>query len=360
MSTMKAAMITGEGISNIVVAEIERPVPRQGEILVRIHAASLVALEVHQPTILQNPADWKLAKSDAYKGRYPVQTGCDLAGVVVAVGPNCSKLQLGDSVAGFTRLTTRRGRGGYSEYAIMDELYTMKMPAYMPFTEATSFGVGYLTSVLAINHHMRIPLPPAKVKDADFVLVWGASSSCGLFAVQILKLAGMRVIGTASPRNHDYVKSLGAEFVVDSNSPSVLTEIKRITGDSPLKWAVDCIGSETALATLTPGIPTQLATISGAPAMLPSPSITHHPVYLGDYIHVPAKKAFLENFVQNVANPLLFAGKEPIIIGNRALILGGLDQVATAFKMSSEGRVSGQKLVVIPGLTRPESVVAKM
>lgn len=148
-----------------------------------------------------NPADWKLAKSEAYKGRYPVQSGCDIAGVVVAKGPDCHILELGDAIAGFTRLTTRRGRGGYAEYAIIDELVAMKIPASMPFTEATSFGVGYLTSVLALHFHCKVPSPPDVVKSSEFALVWGASSSCGLFAVQILKLAGYRVIGVCSPRN---------------------------------------------------------------------------------------------------------------------------------------------------------------
>ena len=104
-----------------------------------------------------------------------------------------------------------------------------------------------------------------------------------------------------------------------------------------------------------------MATIAGAPANIASfPEIRHHPTHLGDYVHVPAKKIFLESYIQKVVNPILFGGKESPVRGNIPLILGGLDQVKKAFHMSANGQVSGVKLVIVPGMTPPDAVTARL
>jgi NADPH:quinone reductase-like Zn-dependent oxidoreductase len=165
-----------------------RPVPRPGagEVLIRVHAAGV------------NPVDWKSAPRRA--GMVP---GTDVSGTIDTLGVGVIGWTVGEPVLGFAR-----NSGGYAEYAVVPVNSIAKKPKSMSFEEAAGVPIAGETAYRALHEI-------AKLQPGQTVLIHGAAGGVGSAAVQIAKAAGARVIGTASPHNHDYLRSLGADQVID-------------------------------------------------------------------------------------------------------------------------------------------------
>jgi NADPH:quinone reductase-like Zn-dependent oxidoreductase len=155
-----------------------------------------------------NPVDWKIATGglDAVLDTYfPVVPGWDVAGVVEEVGPSVTELEVGDEVFGYVRKDAVQG-GTYAEKVGAPIRTVAKKPANASFEEAAAIPLAGLTAFQALVHRLDVGAD-------DVVLVHAASGGVGSFAVQIARSLGARVIGTASERNHDYLRELGAEPV---------------------------------------------------------------------------------------------------------------------------------------------------
>ena len=183
------------------LTEIDKPVVKDDEVLVRVHAASV------------NPADWHLMRGKPYIARLqlglrkPKDTvlGCDVAGQVEAVGKNVTIFQPGDEVFGSP---FAHGCGALAEYVrISDDLLTLK-PANLSFDHAAAVPLAALTALQALRDHGRI-------EPGHKVLIIGASGGVGTFAVQIAKSFGAEVTGVCRTRNVDMVRSIGADHVID-------------------------------------------------------------------------------------------------------------------------------------------------
>ncbi|OCH84775.1 GroES-like protein [Obba rivulosa] len=216
--TMKA-LIVQEGKR---VQVKEHPVPPVGDddILVKTVA------------VAQNPTDWKFVDNVQYAGTI---LGCDWSGHVVAVGKNVSSPKIGDHVAGFTQGGTFTDGGAYAEYVrVPAELSWVVPEGTLSHEEAATLGCAFWTAAQALYHPTRLGLvePPEKVSGEHWVFVYGGSSSVGQYAVQLAHLSGYKVVTTASPRNFELVKSLGADAVFDYRDPEVVRKIKTATGDS--------------------------------------------------------------------------------------------------------------------------------
>jgi NADPH:quinone reductase-like Zn-dependent oxidoreductase len=181
--------------------EIDKPVVKDDEVLVGVHATSV------------NPADWHLMRGEPYIARLsfglrnPKNTvlGCDVAGRLEAVGKNVTLLQPGDEVFGSTFM---RGFGAFAEYAsISDDLVALK-PANLSFDQAAAVPLAALTALQGLRNHGRI-------EPGHKVLIIGASGGVGTFAVQIAKSFGAEVTGVCSTRNVYTVLSIGADRVID-------------------------------------------------------------------------------------------------------------------------------------------------
>jgi NADPH:quinone reductase-like Zn-dependent oxidoreductase len=171
------------------------PQPQAGQVLVRIFASGV------------NPADWKfragLAK--AYQPlTFPWVPGLEAAGVVEAVGEGVSAFHPGQAVFGPMQ-------GSYAEYTVAQASDLQPRPENLTFTEAAVVPIGALTAWGAV-------IDGVKVESGWRVLVHGAAGGVGLFAVQLARWKGAHVIGTASNRNLEFVRSLGAEQVIDYNA----------------------------------------------------------------------------------------------------------------------------------------------
>jgi NADPH:quinone reductase-like Zn-dependent oxidoreductase len=185
----------------LALEDVSEPVPGEGEVLVRVRAASV------------NPADWHIVRGDPLvarlsfgirgpKARVP---GCDLAGQVEAVGPGVTALRPGDEVYGSAFM---RGFGAFAELASVPADVLALKPAGLSFEQAAAVPVAGLTALQGLRDHGR-------VESGHRVLIVGASGGVGTFAIQIAKSIGAEVTGVCSTRNLELVRSLGADHVVD-------------------------------------------------------------------------------------------------------------------------------------------------
>ena len=207
---MKAVRIHEFGDPGVLKYEdVPRPEPGKGEILVRVHATTV------------NPVDWKIRSGEA-QSWLPVQLpfipGCDFAGVVESVGEGITRLKAGDEVYGYKGLPRCAAN---AEYVVANENEVTRKPETMDFVQATAIPVGALTSRQAIFDN-------AGLQAGQKILVHAASGSVGSSAVQLAKAKGAYVIGTASGRNLEFVKSLGADEVIDYTATKFEEAVKDV------------------------------------------------------------------------------------------------------------------------------------
>ena len=209
---MKAVVYDTYGSPDVLeLAEIDEPVVRDDQVLVRVRAASV------------NPADWHFMRGLPYlvrminglrKPRKATVLGSDMAGQVEAVGKNVTRFRPGDEVFGRTRAAHRPDRraavatGGCAEYAcVSDDLLELK-PANLTFEQAAAVPLAALSALQALRDK-------GNVRPGQKVLINGASGGVGTFAVQIAKSFGAEVTGVCSTRNVDMVRSIGTDQVID-------------------------------------------------------------------------------------------------------------------------------------------------
>jgi len=199
---MKAIVFTKYGSPDVLqLKEVEKPVPGENEVLVKVHAASL------------NAADWHLMRAKPFIARFafglfkPKNTilGADIAGIVEATGKNVKLFKAGDEVFGDM---AECGWGGFAEYTCADEKALVLKPAGISFEQAAAVP-------LAANTALHALYTIAKIKPSQKVLINGASGGVGTFAVQLARIAGAEVTAVCSSQNHELVRSLGADHVID-------------------------------------------------------------------------------------------------------------------------------------------------
>ena len=226
MSKNQAVIVQKAGEAK--VQEIAIPKLRDDYILVKTKAVAL------------NPTDWKHLDFLSDKGSL---LGCDYAGVVEEVGSKVTKpFKKGDRVCGFTHGGNQVNHedGSFAEYIVAKGDVQIKIPDNMSFEEASTLGVGVTTCGQALYQSLELPLPNKPATQKTYVLIYGGSTATGALAIQYAKLSGLTVATTCSPRNFDYVKSLGADAAFDYNSPTCSKDIQSWSNDS-IRHAFDCI-----------------------------------------------------------------------------------------------------------------------
>jgi NADPH:quinone reductase-like Zn-dependent oxidoreductase len=179
------------------LAEIDKPAPAPGEVLVRIHAASV------------NPYDWHFMRGAPKFFRFVIglrgpkspRLGGDLAGVVESVGDGVTLFKAGDAVFGL-------GKGSFAEYACAAESNLAIKPETLSFDQAAAVPIAGLTALQGLRDS-------GKIQPGQRVLINGAAGGVGTFSVQIGKWLGAHVTGVCSTRNVALVQSLGADRVID-------------------------------------------------------------------------------------------------------------------------------------------------
>lgn len=197
MTTMKAVAMHAYGGPEVLKYEdAARPDPATGEVLVRVHAAAV------------NPVDWKV-RAGHLKGflnySLPLIPGWDLSGVVEATGAGVTDWKQGDAV--YARPDLRRN-GAYAEYIAVRASELGHKPRSIDHVQASAIPLACLTAWQAL-------FDAGGLKAGQRVLIHAAAGGVGTFAVQLAKWKGAHVVGTASERNHAFLRELGADEVID-------------------------------------------------------------------------------------------------------------------------------------------------
>jgi NADPH:quinone reductase-like Zn-dependent oxidoreductase len=202
---MKAVVSTKSGPPEVLqIHELEKPVPRDDEVLVRIHAATVTIGDIYLRK-LKFPLTLIFSLFGMPRKKIP---GHELAGEIEEVGGNVTKFKLGDQVFG---TSTGLKIGACAEYICLPEEWGKGMlaikPVNMTYEQAAAVPVGGITALQIIRG--------GNIKSGDEVLIYGASGSVGTYAVQLAKYFGAEVTGVCSTANMEMVKSIGADHAID-------------------------------------------------------------------------------------------------------------------------------------------------
>lgn len=224
---MKAIVIPTFGDIDILeLTDIEKPVPGEGEVLIRIKAAGV------------NPVDAKI-RQGLLQARMPnilpLIPGWDMSGIVEANGYSANRFKPGDKVFAYARRTVIQ-KGTYSEYISLPESYISLMPQNLSFAEAASIPLSALTAFQSM-------FDLGKMTIDQKVVILGASGGVGSFAVQFAKLTGAKVYAVAGNGRESYLKSLGADFIIDYSKGSIKDQIKALI-PSGADLVFDCVGKD--------------------------------------------------------------------------------------------------------------------
>lgn len=209
----------------LVLTEMPDPEPRPEQIRVRVKAIGV------------NPVDWKMRSKGPLRlaARLigpppPVIPGIDFAGIVDAVGNDISKIKVGDRVVGGTDFS-RDQRGSYADTVLVLPDQITKLPKGFDLEVAGALPVAGVTAYMCVHE-------VGNTQPGDKVLVIGASGAVGQIALQLAKAGGATAVGICSAKNVAYVKSLGADHVIDYTAGDPLVAAKEF---GPYKVIVDCV-----------------------------------------------------------------------------------------------------------------------
>ncbi len=227
---MKAAFIERHGGPEVLqFGEMPDPVAAPGEVVVDIVAASV------------NGADWKVREGKSGQlACFPYILGRDFSGVVSAIGKDVSDLRIGDEVFG---VCDAGQEGAYAEKIAIKAAIVARKTDRLSHVEAAALALAGLTAITAIEDTL-------KLKGGETILIQGGAGGVAGFAIQLAKHLGARVITTASASNHDYLRGIGADEIIDYNA----VDFTRIAKDCDAVF--DTVGGDVAqrsFAVLKPG-----------------------------------------------------------------------------------------------------------
>ncbi|CAH9075393.1 unnamed protein product [Cuscuta epithymum] len=197
----------GGGAAALKHVEVAVPTPSKGEVLLKMDATSI------------NPIDWKIQKGmlrPLLPGKFPYIPATDIAGEVMEIGSGVKNFKAGDKVVA---MLSHFNGGGFAEYAVAKESLTALRPPEVQAAEAAGLPVAGLTAHQALVDASGIKLDGSSSCPRKNVLVTAASGGVGHYAVQLAKLGNTHVTATCGARNIEFVKSLGADEVIDYKTP---------------------------------------------------------------------------------------------------------------------------------------------
>ena len=321
--SMKAIVYRCYGSPDVLTYEdIEKPMPGDDEVLVKVHAASV------------NPLDWHYMRGSPYFIRLgsgvgapkDIRLGVDFAGTVEAVGKDVEQFKPGDEVFG-------GANGAFSEYVTVRDSRALAMkPANITFKQAASVPIAAITALQALRDK-------GKIKTGHRVLINGASGGVGTFAVQIAKSFGAEVTGVCSTRNVEMVRSIGADHVFDYKKENYTESGKQYD------LIIDNVGNHSLLANRRVLSPEGVLVIVGGaggnwlgPLIRPIKALLLSPFVGQEFVLILAQ---LRQEDLAILGDLMQAGTVTPVIDRSYR----LSEVAAAIRYSEEGHARG-KIVI--------------
>ncbi len=309
---MRAAFYTEYGSPQVLqVGDLPDPVTGPDDVVVRVAAAGV------------NPVDWKIRAGyldGAFPSHFPLVPGWDVAGTVEAVGPAVTSYTVGDRVLGYARKDHVQ-HGTAAELVRVAPRHLAPLPDGVDLVVAGAVPLAGLTAQQAVE--------AVGVTQGDVVLVHAAAGGVGAFAVQLARLRGARVLGTASEGNHDFLRSLGAEPVTYGNG---LTErVRDLLGGAAVTAALDFVGGDEAVGTSFALVqdPARVATVTdGAPVLERG----------GHYVFVQPRSDQLGDLARLVADGSLLV---------EVAATFPLSDIAAAHEQSETGHGRGKVVVTV-------------
>jgi NADPH:quinone reductase-like Zn-dependent oxidoreductase len=241
MSNNKAAYLTAAKAHPFEIKSAPTWTPGPNEILIQNRAIAI------------NPIDGSLQRFAWLPLQYPTILGQDVAGEVITVGSDVTAFKTGDRVIGHAMATaTKRPQdAGFQAQTILDERMASRIPEDLSFEKAVVVPLGLSTAACGLFQEapflgLQLPTEPPRKPTGETVLIWGGASSVGCNGIQLAKAAGYEVIATASPKNFEYAKQLGASEVFDYKSDSIVDDLVKAFEGKTLAGVLDYIGFEAA------------------------------------------------------------------------------------------------------------------
>jgi putative PIG3 family NAD(P)H quinone oxidoreductase len=221
---MKAVLMDGfGGVEVMKIGEVERPVPGEGQVLVKVHATS-----INRPDLVQRVGNYPPPPGDS------VILGLEVAGVIEELGPGVTGWQKGE------RVMTLVGGGAYAEYAVAYASHLMRIPESMSFEEAACVCESYITAFLNL-------FMVGGLKDKNTVIIHGGGGGVNTAGIQLCKalVPDTKIIVTASPAKMGRVKEIGADLVIDfTTTPDFTDAVKEFTNKKGVDVILDHVGAK--------------------------------------------------------------------------------------------------------------------
>ncbi|TFY68658.1 hypothetical protein EVG20_g3473 [Dentipellis fragilis] len=284
--------------------------------------------------------------------------GWDFAGRIVALGEGVTDNKIGDRIAGchIPVNSVKTVQNAFCEYTLAAVKPLLRIPDSITDEEASTIPLASLTALHLLNIISGIP-KRAPLGGRAF-LIWGGSSSVGQFAIQLAHIAGYKVITTASPKNHAFVKSLGAAVAIDYRAPDVLEQIVAASGWGGVDYVFDAIcegnSAELASKTLRKGGPRKVALANQLDLNNLNQSVDYYhgvpSALLNDDLNIggvyrPRNRTDFDlaiDFFENAAGWLEEGRFKPNPV---TVHPGGLSGIQDGLDFMKAGKVSGSKLV---------------
>jgi NADPH:quinone reductase-like Zn-dependent oxidoreductase len=322
---MKAITYHNYGSPDVLKCEeIEKPIPKDDEVLIRVRAASV------------NPLDWRLMKGKPYAVRLIAglgklkrgRPGVDVAGQVEGIGKNVTQFKPGDEVFGACA-------GAFAEYACASESRLALKPHNVTFEQAASVNVAGMTALQGLRDK-------GQFQTGEKVLINGAAGGVGTFAVQIGKAFGAEVTGVCSTRNLELVRSIGADHLIDYTKEDFTKGAKRYD------LIFDCVGNLSFSDCKRVLNPKGRYIIVGAPhsqwmiaVMAPGFKSLFLSWFASQKVIMFTAKASKEDL--NVMSQLMTTGKVTPVIDR----LYNLSEVPDAIRYSEQGHARGKVVITL-------------